>query len=195
MSNFIHIPKNGGTSVKSKCNDVIIYNGHDSDPKTLKNRVVIIRNPFDRFASAVAYSIKEGIKNEDENILTLVYEDFVDPSKWAEIIFGNEKDHPMYDNIMQEVLNKSHIIGKYKPKFKWTYTEQSRWFYNPTKVILFDNMNEEFKNSFGIELPYENESNKGRVVYSKEAKTLLLRHYKKDFKLYFKMKSSLATIY
>src|SRR5210317_587927 len=97
MYNFIHIPKNGGTSVKSQCNGDIIYNGHNIEPKTLKNSIVIIRNPFDRFASAVSYSIKEGIKNQEENILALVNENFIDPSKWAEIIFGNEKTHPMYD--------------------------------------------------------------------------------------------------
>ena len=184
MYNFIHIPKNGGTSVKSQCNGNIIYNGHNIEPKTLKKSIVIIRNPFDRFASAVAYSIKEGIKNQEENILALVNENFIDPSKWAEIIFGNEKKHPMYDNIMKEVLNKSHMIGKYKPKFKWTYTEQSRWFHNPKKVMLFDNLNQDFKNSFGIDLPYDNASNKENVIYSKKAKTLMLRHYKKDFQLY-----------
>lgn len=186
---FIHIPKNAGTSIKKLCKELnITYHNHSYDVKKLENEksFLIIRNPIDRFASAVAYSIKEGIKHKETNILELVEHKCTNASDWAEIIFGNKTDHKMYKNIMLEVLNKKHKIGKYKPKYKWTYTQQCIWVDNPTQILLFENLNEEFSNMFGIKLSNENVSQTNKTNFSKDAIKHLKNYYKKDFDIYNK---------
>jgi hypothetical protein len=187
---FIHIPKNAGTSIQKLCKELnITYHSHSYDVKKLKDEktFVIIRNPIDRFASSVAYSIKEGIKHKETNILELVEHRCTNASDWAEIIFGNKTDHKMYKNIMLEVLNKKHKIGKYKPKYKWTYTQQHIWVDNPTKIILFENLNQEFLNMFGIKLSNENVSQTNKTNFSKDAIKYLNDYYKKDFEIYNKV--------
>ena len=63
LINFIHIPKNGGTSIKEITNNsrTIVYNGHETDVynKNLSNQLVVIRNPIDRFISSVYYAIQK----------------------------------------------------------------------------------------------------------------------------------------
>jgi len=186
---FIHIPKNAGTSIQKLCKELnITYHNHSYDVKKLENEktFLIIRNPIDRFASAVAYSIKEGIKHKEPNILELVEHKCTNASDWAEIIFGNKTYHKMYKNIMLEVLNKKHKIGKYKPKYKWTYTQQCIWLHNPTQILLFENLNEEFSNMFGIKLSNENVSQTNITNFSKDAIKHLKNYYKKDFDIYNK---------
>jgi len=60
MFNFIHVPKTAGTSMRHLClqsNGLIKYNGHGADVSSpsIKNQILIIRNPVDRFKSAVKY--------------------------------------------------------------------------------------------------------------------------------------------
>lgn len=50
LINFIHIPKNAGTSIKELCNNKLKYNGHGTDVfnKNIKNQLIILRNPVER---------------------------------------------------------------------------------------------------------------------------------------------------
>ncbi len=60
MFDFIHVPKTAGTSMRDLClksNDLIRYNGHgvDVSSSSIKKQILVIRNPVDRFKSAVKY--------------------------------------------------------------------------------------------------------------------------------------------
>ena len=59
--NFIHIPKNGGLSLKQICKNnkrKLIYNSHKVNVKTKRNQLIILRNPIDRFISSIYYCIE-----------------------------------------------------------------------------------------------------------------------------------------
>ena len=72
MYNFIHIPKNAGTSIKKNIDSnlnlksFIKYNDHNTCvfKSITENNVIILRDPIDRFCSAVNYTIKKKKRNK-----------------------------------------------------------------------------------------------------------------------------------
>ena len=127
--NFIHIPKNGGTSIQEICNSTIVYNGHKTDvyQKNLSNQLVIIRNPIDRFVSSVYYAIQKW--SHDPQIKYLISKKIDTPEKWVQI--WSDPKHPYHNNLMSEMINEDHFIGNKLNKYKWTYSPQSLWINNP----------------------------------------------------------------
>ena len=190
--NFIHIPKNGGTSIKDICNKQIIYNGHETDVynENLINQLVIIRNPIDRFISSVNYAIQEW--SHETQINYLISKNIDTPEKWVNI--WSNPAHKEHNNLMSEMINQSHFIGDKFNKYKWTYSPQSLWVNNPKFVIIMDNFNDEIKylmKKYNIEA---NISQKNSTVHkdhklSEESVNFLKKIYKEDFILYEKYKN------
>ena len=116
--NFIHIPKNAGTSIKDLCNDKLIYNGHQTDVfnQELSNQLVILRNPAERFASSVNYgletfSFKENVKRLKANKVLIQKSGYFSRSAKA-----NAKDLKLIfdcaDLAMISAINgKSGVVG------------------------------------------------------------------------------------
>ena len=196
MIEFIHIPKNAGSTIQTlyKKSKKLNYNGHSCDPTTLQHKsLIVIRNPIDRFCSAVRYAIQQySDEYEDSIIGTLVKNGYDTPSTWIQLL--QKKSDPNKDLLLIEMNNKSHYIGKTKLKQKWTYSPQSLWIKNPNYIILFENFEEEFKifsnkNKIQYKIKKENSTKKDNDVLSNSDIKYLQKIYSEDFKLYNYYKS------
>lgn len=197
--NFIHIPKNGGTSIKYLNNSNIIYNPHKSNvfDKNLNEQLVILRDPIDRFQSAVRYALQKRPRNKLRG--KLIDNKIDTPEKWVNILRNRDKKNLKL--VEDEILNKDetdiHKIGKNYLKYKYTYTPQSHWINNPKHVILFENLEDElyqfckFKNIKIKEIKKKNKTIKNNNdKLSEESINFLKSMYKKDIELYNKYKNT-----
>lgn len=194
MIDFIHIPKNAGSSIEKLCDNTsnLIYKGHQHDPfNSINNTVIIIRNPIDRFCSAIRYALQK--YSYEPIIKKLIEKNITTPSKWIEIM--QNPYHENYELLMEEIYNKSHFIGKIKLIYKWTYSPQFLWINNPTYVILFENLEEEIryfckKNKINFDIPKTNETIKEfEDNLTNNEINFLKKIYSKDFELYEYYKS------
>ncbi len=196
--NFIHIPKNGGTSIHSLNNPNIIYNPHNTDvfERNITEQLVILRDPIDRFQSAIRYALQKW--SHSKHIKKLINNKIDTPEKWIKIL--KNKDKKYYKLIAEDILNinskELHKIGKYYLKYKYTYTPQIEWFNNPKYVILFENIEDElyqfckFKNINIKKLKNENKTvKKNDEKLSEESINFLKSVYRKDIELYNRYKN------
>ena len=161
---FIHIPKNGGTSIGS-CVSLMrdIKMGHHyTDVSSLSSNtktIIVIRNPLDRFSSAVRHTFQR-YPNIPQNKKCIEL-GITTPNLFSEI-WANEK-HEHHHAVLDVVLNNTnnHKIGYSVLKYEWTFTPQYRWIQNPAYVILFEQLEKEcsllFKTfGYSIRLPKKN---------------------------------------
>lgn len=191
---FIHIPKNGGTSIMKTILNIpsIKYCNHSVDVHTMNKKdktIIIIRDPIDRFCSAIRYTIQQ--YSHEPPIQKLINLGITTPNKFAEIL--SDSSHKYYSYILDEICNKSHHIGNNKLFFKWTYSPQNLWINTPTYVILFENLNIELTKllkSLGhtnIKLEHCNKTIKTNHEYlSPTSIQFLMEFYKTDIELYDK---------
>ena len=134
MIDFVHIPKNAGTSIKELCipnlpDSFITYRGHGTDPSILKKeQLVILREPKDRFCSSVRYSLSYMKNDPDGNpdkFRDFEIKELLTPSIWAEVLA--DANHIHYDLIKSEVSNFEHKVGNIHLDDKWTFTPQHIW--------------------------------------------------------------------
>ena len=197
--NFIHIPKNAGSMInsllKSKQYPKIIYRGHDFDVKGLPHNsleLIVIRDPIDRFCSAVRYAIEK--YSHTPNIKSLIDLQIIEPEQFAQI--WKDPNHPYHSILMKEILNDCHHVGSKKLTYKYTYSSQMEWIHKPTHIILFENFEEEFPlimKQFGyhnIKLGKVNSSSNSKQKYelSKSSIDFLQIIYEDDIKYYQKWK-------
>ena len=191
--NFIHIPKNGGLSLKQICKNnkrKLIYNSHKVNVKTKRNQLIILRNPIDRFISSIYYCIEK--YSHEEQIKKLIERGINTPDKWVEV--WSNPNHEYYDLLMKEMLNVNHKIGNKKPKYKWTYCKQIEWFNNPKFIIIMDNYKKEVRyllSKLGIRNNIQkiNSTVKKDKYLSEKSIIFLQEYFKEDFEIYNKYKN------
>ena len=197
--NFIHIPKNAGTSINNLCNDRFIYNGHETDVnnQNIKNQLIILRNPLERFISAVKYCLENSSINsvkQKQTVESLLKNNINTPNKF--ITIWKNKNHPHHKILMSEILNihSAHKLGNKKLKYKWIYTPQKEWFNKPKYILIMDNLDEELKYiSNKLNIPYNlrniNTTSKSKSYISPENLKWINNFYKEDWILYNKYKN------
>ena len=199
---FIHIPKNGGSSIakivkkNQNKNSLLKYYFHSVDPFKLDKKIpnlYILRDPIDRFCSAVNYalqkwghqgSVKECIKN---GINT--------PEKFIQCY--KNKNNPYHNIVKDEIENQNNIhkIGKKFPFYKWTYNPQIDWIRENNSIfVLFENMNKELqyvlsKININVNIPKVNSTKKNDNRLSQDSIDFLHEFYKVDFIFINKIKN------
>jgi hypothetical protein len=197
--NFIHIPKNGGTSFSELCNnysEYFVYNGHDVDvyDKNIQNQLVIVQNPISRFKSAVRYCFIDLWINNPQ-IKYLYDNNLTTPNIWVDIL--KNEYHLEHSNLMKEMLNVGHYVGNKRLKYKWTYAQQTNYINNPKYVILMENLEEETNillNKLGLQFKLNKLNSTEKTLendyISPENIYWLQNHfYKEDCEMYTKYKN------
>nr|QFG73710.1 MAG: glycosyltransferase family 25 [Megaviridae environmental sample] len=185
--NFIHIPKNAGTSIQDLCISKIIYHPHKTNCRGMPRQLIIIRDPVSRFISAVNYALK---KHSNATYVKPLIENKINtPDKWVNAL--RNKNSPHNRLVLREMKNRNHMIGKFKPKLKYTYSPQYFYYHNPKYVVIYENLHVEMNyiiEKLGIlgELPQKNKSEQGTL--SRVNTTFIRNMYKRDVELWEKYK-------
>lgn len=188
--NFIHIPKNGGTTIKKYSKNIIQYNPHSVNvlSPSLKNQFIIIRNPIERFISSVYYALQK--YSNEPHIQYLLKKNIDTPEKWIDI--WSNPSHTEYPHLMKEMknFNKSHHINHKILEYNWTYSPQSFWIHHPTFIILMDNFDFEislFFKKLGLSYTPSKHNSTFKQTHSPLSEKnirFLKKFYENDFHLY-----------
>ena len=142
--NFIHIPKNAGTSVHNSLNrDVVSYFGHQSVGKLLGNKLphnikcfTIIRNPFSRLLSWFMYHKGSGNVNAKHLRHYLETESF---KQWV-----------IEKNCFHSDEPKLSLYTCWLPDGVTDIYCQNNWIKNTAgiscKILRYENLDEEWEN-------------------------------------------------
>jgi len=172
MIDFVHIPKNAGTSIRELCapnlpSSFISYHGHGTDPNTLQGeQLIILREPKDRFCSAVRYSL--AYMRDDPGGNRCKFHEFetkglLNPGRWAEALADVNNVH--HELIKSEVSNVEHKVGNMHLDDRWTFAPQYIWLNRCRypRVALFHQLKDDMhylfmsmEHSFPSDIPQEN---------------------------------------
>jgi hypothetical protein len=185
---FVHIPKNCGTSIKR-----LIYKGllpnvnhhdHGYDPMMLdpENTMFILRDPIDRFISAFYYS------ELYPNCPLMKSRDFIKtPSDLVRALMGDPKNEYL-------ISSEHHEIGKNRLGISWVWTPQHYWDNGAKYVLFHDNLKQDFKDFLEVtgrplvDLPKMNPSNRRYDFLEDDDVDYIMTRYKKDYDIINKYK-------
>lgn len=198
MINFIHIPKNGGSSiakiVKKHRPQLLGYHKHHVIPFHLAGyNLYILRDPIRRFCSAVNYALEKW--SFDKNIKNCIKHGINTPEQFIQCY--KNKNHKFHEIVRKEIENieGKHMIGQMKLIHKYVYTPQVFWIRKKNNIyILFENYNKELsyvlkKIGLNIQIPKINTTKKKDNKLSQDSIDFLRNFYKDDFAFINKIKN------
>ena len=173
---FIHIPKNAGYTLRQAMTDHPDFEAYDHGvifkniPKNLK-QIIVQRNPTDRFTSAFFYIKKLYVKDSK----------YLNPEMLITGILNGERE----TNLFLRPQPHFHGVNGNKIPTDWVFHPQSAWLDNPYKIILMENIKQEFL-ELGLDIGEirVNASKRKDFTYSKNSLQYLWRIYEKDYLLY-----------
>mmetsp|Transcript_8187 Transcript_8187/g.19978 ORF Transcript_8187/g.19978 Transcript_8187/m.19978 type:complete len:232 (+) Transcript_8187:1709-2404(+) len=161
---FIHIPKNAGTSIQELTKRLgdgcfLSYHGHGTHPTVLANQpdasdqLIILRDPIDRFCSAVRYGLQEAARygtdhGDDEMVQQargMGINEFVESLRAVVDSPPGASLDARQRFVVSEVLNTEHRVGPLRPEWKWTFCTQLVWYAPGQRVALFDSLQDDFE--------------------------------------------------
>ena len=180
---FIHIPKNAGTSIVEAME--MYDEGHHKFDYYQKNypdkwetytKIAVIRNPLDRTVSNYEYSK-------------------LDESYWHSFTnkapYGPHPDYEMLKDIdffkCVNLLYEDRSLFKHQGwDFQYPYVINSKKEFAVDYLIKYENIEEELKKLFNIELKKINQSNHKNYkdYYNENLIEKIYQIYKKDFKTF-----------
>jgi len=185
---FLHISKNGGTSIRNtfKHKNINFDLSHDYTANDIPKGLIgiaVIRDPVDRFISAFNFARKEGFKNSTSgNHPINEYKDIND------FIRDIANKRPKAIDILNTSESKKSLRDAsviYWPQIHWLYSTINK------KLILvdFNKLNKIFKEQLKINLPMSNKNyDKQFTEVSEISKKHLEDLYGPDFLLYSMVK-------
>ena len=192
---FVHIPKNGGTSIVRAIADgglAIRACGHAYPRRFGNEEIVVLRDPFERFSSAFRYGRKAWHNpiNDAFSSANDLAESAGDPDHrkhaTALVELGNLPEHFLLRN--GKPIPQHTVAGRIIER-NWIYEPQSTWLLNaPIHLLRYHRLDEDFGElveRLGLgkapPLPRLNQSEAGHEVYSPLARSFLESLYDSDF--------------
>jgi hypothetical protein len=201
---FVHIPKNGGSSIRKILYKYVLCIDHNIDFKKFDKsyyKIIILRDPISRFISAVNWTVNKYKQNKIGYInMKLLDNHFISPDNWASAFF--DKNHLYHIDVVESIStikvsnsSKNHMINNKRLNNRWQFSYQNLWYMEPCFVLLFDNLDQEIRyfcqsildiNNINL---YHDNSSTGEIYISEENQKKLLEYYHDDYKLYLAYKN------
>lgn len=191
---FIHIPKNGGTSI-SKAFD-FNRTSHIKTSEILVNRknrkfwkshfsFAIVRHPIPRFISLYNYARMEVSYYHNninpENSLYGIHEDFQ--------LLKDKTISECVDLLIENKLKHDKAWNHWMPQYSWVYIDNELLVDRIYKIEELDFLRHDLNQRFGVILPKQrynvsNSSTQQIKQLSDRSKQKLLHYYRKDLELF-----------
>lgn len=181
MDHFLHNPKCMGLSVRRAIANgdlPLLFHGHAETGEGLEGeKLVILRDPMDRFFSAVNWM---NDKVRDRRMGNLVNEVRDVENLIRGYVAGDVRSADFMGMRWRGERHVRHFL----------FLPQIRWARNATKVIRFDDAPAYFRDHYGVELPVRNRSDEKVEQRLGNAGSKWLRDfYLEDFQLWEGLKN------